>query len=218
MSDSKTIIFNGKNKPFEEKTFELNQNISQDQVLVKITLSTVCGSDVHTWLGHRPFPTPCILGHEMVGKIISMGKNLTTDYTGQKLVIRHPQAFNDPDTGSFDIQTYTVIDPETEQETTLPEGLDLRANKLTGRPTTPGTYSITLRATDGGGLYVDHTFTFTVITRPGETVDPDKTTKKPKQVKNWTKVLETSFGNINLSEIYIPSFDCRWNFISSSNK
>ena len=42
--------------------------------------------------------------------------------------------------------------------------------------------------------------------------------KKPKQVKNWTKVLDTSFGNTNLSEIFIPSFDCRWNFISSSNK
>ena len=42
--------------------------------------------------------------------------------------------------------------------------------------------------------------------------------KKPKQVKNWTKVLETSFGNTNLSEIFIPSFDCRWNFISSYNK
>ena len=42
--------------------------------------------------------------------------------------------------------------------------------------------------------------------------------KKPRQVKNWTKVLETSFGNTNLSEIFIPSFDCRWNFISSSNK
>ena len=111
-----------------------------------------------------------------------------TLFTGQKLVIRHPQAFEDPDSGSFDIQTYTVIDPETEQETSLPEGLNLRANKLTGRPTEPGTYSITLRATDGGGLYVDHTFTFTVITRPGETVDPDKTTKKPKQVNEVVKV------------------------------
>ena len=80
MSDSKTIIFNGKNKPFEEKTFELNQNISQDQVLVKITLSTVCGSDVHTWLGDRPFPTPCVLGHEMVGKIVKLGNNVKEDF------------------------------------------------------------------------------------------------------------------------------------------
>ena len=42
--------------------------------------------------------------------------------------------------------------------------------------------------------------------------------KKPKQVKNWIRVLETSFGNSKLSEIFIPSFDCRWNFLSSSNK
>ena len=85
MSDSKTIIFNGKNKPFEEKTFELNQNISQDQVLVKITLSTVCGSDVHTWRGHRPFPTPCVLGHEMVGKIVKLGNNVKEDFEGNNL-------------------------------------------------------------------------------------------------------------------------------------
>ena len=85
MSDSKTIIFNGKNKPFEEKTFELNQNISQDQVLVKITLSTVCGSDVHTLRGHRPFPTPCVLVHEMVGKIVKLGNNVKEDFEGNNL-------------------------------------------------------------------------------------------------------------------------------------
>ena len=85
MSDSKTIIFNGKNKPFEEKIFELNQNISQDQILVKITLSTVCGSDVHTWRGHRPFPTPCVLGHEMVGKIVKLGNNIKEDFEGNNL-------------------------------------------------------------------------------------------------------------------------------------
>jgi len=108
-----------------------------------------------------------------------------TLFTGQKLVIRHPQAFEDPDSGSYDIQTYTVIDPETEQETTLPEGLTLRANKLSGRPTEPGTYSITLRAIDGGGLYVDHTFTFTVITRPGENVEK---IEEPIQINEVVKI------------------------------
>ncbi len=39
--------------------------------------------------------------------------------------------------------------------------------------------------------------------------------KKPKQVENWCKVLEKSFGNVNLSGAYIPSFDCKWNFASS---
>ena len=39
--------------------------------------------------------------------------------------------------------------------------------------------------------------------------------KKPKQVDNWLKVLSKSFGNAKLDEVYIQSFDCRWNFASS---
>ena len=39
--------------------------------------------------------------------------------------------------------------------------------------------------------------------------------KKPKQVETWSKVLEKSFGNVNLSEVHIPSFDCNWNFASA---
>ena len=42
--------------------------------------------------------------------------------------------------------------------------------------------------------------------------------KKPKQVENWCKVLEKSFGNVKLSGAYIPSFDCNWNFASSIMK
>ena len=41
--------------------------------------------------------------------------------------------------------------------------------------------------------------------------------KKPKQVENWCKVLEKSFGNVNY-QVYIPSFDCNWNFASSIMK
>ena len=42
--------------------------------------------------------------------------------------------------------------------------------------------------------------------------------KKPKQVENWCKVLDKSFGNVNLSGAYVPSFDCNWNFASSIMK
>jgi spermidine synthase len=42
--------------------------------------------------------------------------------------------------------------------------------------------------------------------------------KKPKQVENWCKVLDKSFGNVKLSGTYIPSFDCNWNFASSIMK
>jgi spermidine synthase len=42
--------------------------------------------------------------------------------------------------------------------------------------------------------------------------------KKPKQVKNWLELLKNNFGNVILDEVFIPSFDCRWNFASSLNK
>ena len=39
-----------------------------------------------------------------------------------------------------------------------------------------------------------------------------------KQIKNWMELLESNFGNSKLTEVFIPSFDCRWNFASSSHK
>ena len=41
--------------------------------------------------------------------------------------------------------------------------------------------------------------------------------KKPKQVDSWLNVFNHHFGNTKLSRIYIPSFDCSWNFSSSIN-
>ncbi len=41
--------------------------------------------------------------------------------------------------------------------------------------------------------------------------------KKPKQVENWLNVFNQNFGNAKLSRVYIPSFDCSWNFSSSIN-
>ena len=42
--------------------------------------------------------------------------------------------------------------------------------------------------------------------------------KKPKQVEAWMNTLKEHFGNTKISEIFIPSFDCNWNFVSSLNK
>ena len=50
-------------------------------VLVEVELATVCGSDVHTVLGHHNAPAPLILGHEQVGRVIALGQGgaKTTD-------------------------------------------------------------------------------------------------------------------------------------------
>ena len=84
MSDQNgiAIIFQGAGKPLEKVVYELPKKIEANEVLVKISLSTVCGSDLHTWLGQRAFPTHCILGHEMVGKIVELGNDVKNDYNG----------------------------------------------------------------------------------------------------------------------------------------
>ena len=41
--------------------------------------------------------------------------------------------------------------------------------------------------------------------------------KKPEQVAKWLDVFNKNFGNTTLDRVYIPSFDCSWNFSSSIN-
>jgi spermidine synthase len=41
--------------------------------------------------------------------------------------------------------------------------------------------------------------------------------KKPLQVQKWLDVFNKNFGNTTLDRVYIPSFDCSWNFSSSIN-
>ena len=79
------VIFNGYGKPLVKTKFEIPKKVDDYDALVKVTLATICGSDVHTWCGHRDFPTPSILGHEIVGKIVKLGNKLQYDYMGNEL-------------------------------------------------------------------------------------------------------------------------------------
>lgn len=47
--------------------------LSPGDLLVRIELATVCGSDRHTANGLREEATPLVLGHEQVGRIVALG-------------------------------------------------------------------------------------------------------------------------------------------------
>src|SRR5439155_8869143 len=51
------------------------------EVLVRIALATICGSDLHMWRGEVPWfqKAPGIQGHEMVGSIAELGPGRDTD-------------------------------------------------------------------------------------------------------------------------------------------
>lgn len=80
-------LFSNKSVPFEIVTFEVNPPVN-DQIIVRVEGCTICGSDVHTFLGRREVQSPTVLGHEIVGKIISFGpENNRRDYSKNLLAV-----------------------------------------------------------------------------------------------------------------------------------
>ncbi|WP_367874258.1 zinc-binding dehydrogenase [Luteolibacter sp. Populi] len=65
-------VFSGHGEPFRLEHFPV-PDPGRGEVLVKVTCSTICGSDLHTWHGRRQEPVPCVLGHEIVGRIMAFG-------------------------------------------------------------------------------------------------------------------------------------------------
>ncbi|NBR04386.1 MAG: alcohol dehydrogenase [Planctomycetes bacterium] len=80
-------LFNNRNIPFDVCNFKLDPPLG-DQVLVKVEGCTICGSDIHSFLGRRVVEVPTVLGHEIVGKIVSFGpENNRCDYSGNQLKV-----------------------------------------------------------------------------------------------------------------------------------
>jgi len=60
-------LFQGVDTTFEIR--EVPVTSFQNTVLVRVNLSTICGSDLHTVSGRRSANVPCVLGHEAVGTV-----------------------------------------------------------------------------------------------------------------------------------------------------
>ena len=81
---AKAAVFLGSGKPFEIREFPL-QEVKPGAILAKVKMTTICGSDLHTWQGKRSAPLPIILGHEILGEIKELGKGVEKDSMGNTL-------------------------------------------------------------------------------------------------------------------------------------
>ena len=88
MSDSGLVaLFEKKSSLFAISNCNLKDPVG-DQILIKVEGCTICGSDVHTFLGRRSAQVPTVLGHEIAGRIVSFGpNNKRIDYSGNHLEI-----------------------------------------------------------------------------------------------------------------------------------
>lgn len=69
---SDAIVFRGPDQPLQLEQLPL-PDLKDQEVLVRVLCCTICGSDVHTFSGHRGTPVPTILGHEILGEVVAIG-------------------------------------------------------------------------------------------------------------------------------------------------
>src|ERR1700726_1076259 len=61
--------------------------------IVKITLTAICGSDLHLYNGYIPtMQEGDILGHEFMGEVVEVGKEITNLKKGDRVVVPFPIA------------------------------------------------------------------------------------------------------------------------------
>ncbi|WP_040977816.1 zinc-dependent alcohol dehydrogenase [Oceanobacillus jeddahense] len=82
---------------YVEQTHRLsirNQTISQlgeNDVLIKVAMAGICGSDIHVYNGRHPFRTPPVsIGHELSGYVEEVGSNVKNIPIGSKVTV-NPQ-------------------------------------------------------------------------------------------------------------------------------
>ncbi len=62
--------------------------VDRDQVLIEPIRVGICGSDVSLFSGHRkPSAYPLVPGHEVVGRVTAVGKDVTQIAVGQRVIV-----------------------------------------------------------------------------------------------------------------------------------
>jgi D-arabinose 1-dehydrogenase-like Zn-dependent alcohol dehydrogenase len=73
--DVRAAIFDGPGQPFRVENVQ-RPALQPGEALVRVSLCTVCTSDLHTFTGRRKEKTPSVLGHEPVGVVEEINGDL----------------------------------------------------------------------------------------------------------------------------------------------
>ncbi|HUN81473.1 MAG TPA: alcohol dehydrogenase catalytic domain-containing protein [Phycisphaerae bacterium] len=86
MTQARAAVMAEFNKPIAVRDYPLPSNLAEGDVLVKITMAGVCGTDVHLHKGQLNVPLPLIMGHETIGSIAAIGGE-AADWLGNVLKV-----------------------------------------------------------------------------------------------------------------------------------
>ena len=90
----RSAIFRGTERDFDLVEHEIPET-GPGQVLLRMELSGICGTDAHMY--DMGTPKPVALGHENSGIVIALGEGVTHDFTGRPVklgdrIVPHPRA------------------------------------------------------------------------------------------------------------------------------
>jgi threonine dehydrogenase-like Zn-dependent dehydrogenase len=86
----KAICWHGKNNVSVEQVPD-PEIINPRDAIIRVTLSAICGSDIHLYDGYIPSMVDGdILGHEFMGEVVEVGSAITNLRRGDRVVIPFP--------------------------------------------------------------------------------------------------------------------------------
>lgn len=65
---------------------------SQNDIILRVTSTAICGSDLHMYSGGMPQARPMVMGHEFMGIVEEVGKNISHLEIGDRVVVPFPIA------------------------------------------------------------------------------------------------------------------------------
>lgn len=88
MADTmKALVYRGPEKIGLEDV-PVPRIIEPDDAIVRVTTSTICGTDIHIWHGGMPEVAPGrIIGHEFVGEVVEVGPSVRNNKVGDKVAV-----------------------------------------------------------------------------------------------------------------------------------
>ncbi len=82
----RAVTYQGKNTVVVKKV-EAPKIQDREDVIIRITSTAICGSDLHLYQGNFPLPIGYIIGHEPMGIVEEVGPDVTKVKKGDRVVI-----------------------------------------------------------------------------------------------------------------------------------
>ncbi|CAG9940554.1 unnamed protein product [Clonostachys rosea f. rosea IK726] len=81
----KAVVFDGPYKvSIQDRPIPQLQD--DNDIIVKVSASALCGSELHVFRGHQPSATGFIMGHEFTGTVVAAGPTVKSVQVGDKVV------------------------------------------------------------------------------------------------------------------------------------